>query len=96
MTFKTILETGSYTNAAFKLGYTQSTITSHIQTLEQEIGEALFTYVQKKLTSIGKELLPSVNDLLGTYNQISTLKNKKNISGELRIAAPKTYALQKY
>lgn len=33
-TFLTIVEIGTYTGAASKLGYTQSTITSHIQALE--------------------------------------------------------------
>ncbi|EFV69903.1 hypothetical protein HMPREF1012_03918 [Bacillus sp. BT1B_CT2] len=44
ITFQTIVEMGSYTGAASKLGYTQSTITTHIQALEHEIGGALFTY----------------------------------------------------
>ncbi|GAA3333432.1 hypothetical protein GCM10020331_097440 [Ectobacillus funiculus] len=35
ITFRTIVDVGSYTNAAIKLGYTQSTITSHIQALEK-------------------------------------------------------------
>ncbi len=44
ITFQAIVDKGSYTGAAAKLGYTQSTITTHIQALEQEIGGALFTY----------------------------------------------------
>lgn len=38
VTFQAILETGSYTGAAVNLGYTQSTLTAHIQALESEIG----------------------------------------------------------
>lgn len=38
ITFQTIIEIGSYTGAASQLGYTQSTITAHIQSLEEEIG----------------------------------------------------------
>lgn len=44
VTFQAIVEMGSYTGAAAKLGYTQSTITTHIQALEQETGGALFSY----------------------------------------------------
>lgn len=55
-TFRTIIDVGSYTNAALKLGYTQSTITSHIKALEREVGGELFTYTKRelKLTALGK------------------------------------------
>lgn len=38
VTFRTIVDERSYTNAAVKLGYTQSTITAHIQALEEGLG----------------------------------------------------------
>jgi len=36
-TFKTIVELGGYTRAADYLGYAQSTVTGHIQAIEQEM-----------------------------------------------------------
>ena len=41
-TFKSITEEGNFSNAAPKLGYTQSTVTSQIQQLEQELSIKLF------------------------------------------------------
>ena len=37
VTFKTILEMGSFQKAADKLGYTQSTVTFQIKQLEEEL-----------------------------------------------------------
>src|SRR5690606_25139006 len=91
----TILETGSYSKAATKLNYSQSTITSHIQHLEQELGGALFNFVQRQaeLTTIGQQLLPLANKILDTHEDIRKIKNKGIISGELRIAAPETITI---
>lgn len=41
-TFLSVLEEGSFSRSAEKLGYVQSTITSHIQQLEQACGQKLF------------------------------------------------------
>lgn len=97
LTFRTIVDVGSYTNAAAKLGYTQSTITSHIQALEREIGGELFTYVKRELnlTSLGKELIPLADELLQTYNRIAQMKNHNTISGELKIAAPESLTISR-
>ena len=56
-TFKTILETGSFLNAARKLNYTQSTITFQIQQLEEELSVKLFEKIGRKMiiTQAGKE-----------------------------------------
>ncbi|MGM0875242.1 MAG: LysR family transcriptional regulator [Bacillota bacterium] len=97
ITFRTIVDVGSYTNAAIKLGYTQSTITSHIQALEKEIGGELFTYVKREvnLTSLGKELIPLADELLYSYNRISRMKSRNKISGELKIAAPESLTISR-
>lgn len=42
ITFKTVVEEGSFLRAAQKLCYTQSTVTFHIQQLEQELAIPLF------------------------------------------------------
>jgi LysR family transcriptional regulator, regulator of the ytmI operon len=57
-TFKTIIDTGSFLQAAEKLQYAQSTITLHIQQLEKELGVKLFSRQGKKLqlTAAGKAL----------------------------------------
>lgn len=65
-TFQTILETGSFLQAAEKLQYAQSTITLHIQQLEAELGVKVFLRQGKKiqLTTAGKALESHANFLL--------------------------------
>ncbi|OCT15945.1 transcriptional regulator [Paenibacillus pectinilyticus] len=42
LTFRTIIEEGSFTKAAAKLNYAQSTVTNQVQRLEKELGFKLF------------------------------------------------------
>lgn len=65
-TFQTIIQTGSFLQAAEQLQYAQSTITLHIQQLEQELGVKLFLRHGKKikLTAAGKALEVHANFLL--------------------------------
>ena len=87
--FKSIIEEGSFLKAAKKLHYTQSTITSHIQQLEEELQVKLFEKIGRKmnLSSFGKKLLPYVEELLTTEEKIIQLSKDKNlIKGTLKIA----------
>lgn len=99
-TFKSIIEEGNFSNAAMKLGYTQSTITSQIQQLEQELAIKLFEKIGRNmvLTPLGKELIPYADELLNTVKKIEGIgKYGKNITGELKIAVAESlmsYKLQ--
>ena len=66
-TFRTIVETGSFTKAAEKLNYTQSAITFQIDQLEQELSAQLFEKVGRRmaLTKAGELLIPYVDEVLG-------------------------------
>ncbi|USK72478.1 LysR family transcriptional regulator [Peribacillus asahii] len=93
VTFKKVIETGSFTQAAEHLGYTQSTVTSHIQALEEHLGAPLFDRMGRKirLTEIGKKLLPYTQDILDTYGKIESITSEeKDIRGTLKIAAPES------
>jgi DNA-binding transcriptional LysR family regulator len=88
-TFKSIIEEGTFSNAAMKMGYTQSTVTSQIQQLEQALSIKLFEKIGRNmvLTTLGKELIPYTNQLLDTVNKIENIgKYNDNIAGELKIA----------
>lgn len=88
-TFKSIIEEGNFSNAALKMGYTQSTVTSQIQQLEQELSIKLFEKIGRNmvLTTLGKELIPYANELLDTVKKIESIgKHDNNITGELKIA----------
>ena len=99
-TFKSIIEEGNFSNAAMKLGYTQSTVTSQIQQLEQELSIKLFEKIGRNmvLTTLGKEMLPYANELLNTVKKIENVgKFGDNITGELKIAVAESlmsYKLQ--
>lgn len=47
-TFLVVVETGSFTRAAQKLDYAQSSITAQIQALEAELKQPLFDRIGKK------------------------------------------------
>jgi len=95
ITFQTIVEIGSYTGAASMLGYTQSTLTSHIQALEKEIGGELFTYLNRnlQLTHLGKELIPLAEDLLSAHEHIKNIRNTLEVKGVLKVAAPESLTI---
>ncbi|KRE82539.1 hypothetical protein ASG89_14910 [Paenibacillus sp. Soil766] len=59
-TFVTVMEEKSFSKAALKLGYVQSTVTMHISQLEQTLGQALFTRLPRgvELTAAGREVAP--------------------------------------
>ncbi|MDO4545555.1 MAG: LysR family transcriptional regulator [Bacillota bacterium] len=96
-TFKVITESGSFSEAAEKLGYTRSTITFQIQRLEKEFGIILFEKIGKKmyLSQEGKAILPYVETILKNYDQILICGNVEK--SKLRIAVPEsllTYRFQ--
>lgn len=96
-TLKVITESTSFAEAAEKLNYTRSTVTFHVQQLEKEFGIPLFEKRGKKmcLTHEGKAILPYVETILNSYDQI--LICGKSEMSILRIAVPEsllTYCLQ--
>ncbi len=55
--FKTIVEEGTFTKAAAKLNYAQSTVTNHIKKLEEELEVALFLEGKSNVLTLEGELL---------------------------------------
>jgi len=91
VTFKTILEIGSFQKAADKLGYTQSTVTFQIKQLEEELAIKLFEKIGRKmeLTQAGKDILPYVDMILQGAEQIGNYgKSLSEITGTLKLAIP--------
>ncbi|MGN7855131.1 MULTISPECIES: LysR family transcriptional regulator [Exiguobacterium] len=97
ISFLKIIETGSYTAAASELGYTQSTITSHMQLLEQEVGGALFFYANRtlQLSPLGQEIIPLAEDLLATHEKIKSIQQQDSFEGVLKIAAPESLTISR-
>ncbi len=94
ITFQTILDEGSFTAAADKLGYTQSTITFQIDQLEQELSVKLFERIGRKmvLTAAGKELIPYVAEVMASVGKLRYVgKGLLDCEGELHIGVAETF-----
>ncbi len=91
ITFKTILEAGSFQKAADKLNYTQSTVTFQMKQLEEELALKLFEKIGRRmeLTQAGRDILPYVDTILQGAEQINNYGKKlSEITGSLKLAIP--------
>ena len=89
-TFVRAADAGSFSRAAAQLGYTQSTVTSQIQGLEEELGVPLFDRLPRgiALTRAGEVFLEHARELLlGAENARIAVKEQSEPSGRLRIGA---------
>jgi DNA-binding transcriptional LysR family regulator len=96
ITFRSIVQHNSFTKAALELQYSQSTITSHIKMLEEELGTPIFDRFGKKfvLNDVGKQLYIHTLELLEEYEKIRNLPhNNGEIKGELKIGASETVTI---
>lgn len=87
-TFIQVAELHSFTKAAEKLGYTQSTVSFQIKQLESELGTTLFDRINHTitLTDQGRQLLETVhkiNRLLRDFQM--NLTDPSEISGHVKI-----------
>lgn len=87
--FLRVAELGSFTKAAAELGYAQSTITNHIQQLEQELNRPLFEHFGRRvvLTAYGSQLIPYVNKILSLQEQMRALNHSDStqVFGSVRV-----------
>lgn len=89
ISFKTISETKSFSQAASVLGYAQPTITFQIKQLETELGVPLFDRIgnQIRLTLSGQILLDYTLKILSLSDEVKhVIANNSAPSGMLRIA----------
>lgn len=89
-TFLRIVETGSFAKAAQELQYAPSTVTAHIQALEQELGCALFERIGRKnhLTELGGEFLDYASQMMHIRQKMSQMgEQTENSEITLRIGA---------
>ena len=91
MSFIHVAELNSFTKAAERLGYSQSTISFQIKQLENELGCSLFDRINHSisLTDKGKELLEyaqRVTALTGEFMQ--TMQGDDTVKGKIHFVAP--------
>ncbi|MHB8129281.1 MAG: LysR family transcriptional regulator [Mobilitalea sp.] len=92
-TFITICELKSFTATANSLGYAQSTITTQIKLLEDELGTALFNRIGKNisLTYEGEKLLPFAKQIMQLERSIiNNIYSTNEASGHLIIGTPES------
>jgi DNA-binding transcriptional LysR family regulator len=93
-TFATIARLGSFVQAADALGYAQSTITAHIQALENETKVRLFERLghRVELTAQGKLLLPYAEQVIKlTSEAAKVLANPDIPQGPLTIGTAESF-----
>ncbi|MGG3693605.1 LysR family transcriptional regulator [Heyndrickxia ginsengihumi] len=93
-TFAIAAEHLNFTKAAKILNFTQPTVSLHIQALEQELNQALFLRIDKKLilTPAGKLLQQYTNELLSTVQKIEQeFLSLSPPKGTITIAAAEAY-----
>lgn len=89
-TFVTISRLNSFTKAANQLGYAQSSVTSQIQLLEQELEVRLFERFGRNisLTPEGKGFLTYANQMLNLWENVKGLAfDSGTVKGTLTIGA---------
>jgi DNA-binding transcriptional LysR family regulator len=96
ITFKSIVDMGGFSKAAVHLGYAQSTVTAHIQALEQELGVPLFNRIGKKvqLTEVGEHFLSHAIEMIQLYSKAKDVfQMDKEETATLRIGAPESLTI---
>ncbi len=93
-TFVMVNEMKSFTQAAARLGFTQSTISFQIRQLEKELGMPLFERINHtvRLTNGGEKLLPIAQHMLRLAAEASHISAKAEPEGIIRIAIAESLA----
>ncbi|UTV98310.1 LysR family transcriptional regulator [Marinomonas rhizomae] len=85
ITFRSLVETGSFTKTAKQLGLTQPAVSQHIQKLERDLGEPLLVRHGRvtDMTPAGEVLLQHIKELEACYEGFivswqSHLESKSN------------------
>lgn len=89
-TFKVVASELSFTKAANILNYAQSSVSAHIQALEDELGTPLFERLGKQiiLTDAGRRMAQSTERILADVEEMKKLVPSNDIpSGTLTIGA---------
>ena len=88
-TFIAVCECGGFTAAAESLGYSQSTVSSQIKQLENELDAVLFDRIRHNttVTAQGQIVLEYTRQIMKTYEQMAAaLHHPEEITGEIHLA----------
>lgn len=90
-----IRNTGGFASAAEHLGYTQPTLTSHIQSLEKELGVKLFDRLghQVRLTRKGEDFILYAERILKLVGEAANAVSEKAACSKIIIGASETFSV---
>ncbi|MDV3127181.1 LysR family transcriptional regulator [Mycobacterium sp. 21AC1] len=92
--FLSVAHAGSFTEAALELGFTQSTVTSHVQKLERQMGRRVLDRLPHgvQTTDLGSRLVPLAEAMLATEDRIRALpvERTQRPAGTVRVMAPES------
>ncbi|WP_063042469.1 LysR family transcriptional regulator [Nocardia grenadensis] len=92
--FLTVARLESFTEAAHELGYTQPTVTGHIQKLERRLGNRLLDRLTSRVvvTEIGARLIPHAEELLAAEERLQAASRDRTTrpAGTVRLLAPES------
>jgi len=91
-TFVTVVDCGSFAEAARRLHLTPAGLAQRIRTLEMEIGAPLFIRSGRtvKPTAAGAAILLPARNFLGELRDLKSVASSGSLSGELRLGAVQT------
>lgn len=95
-TFSAIVQTGSFIEASKALGYAQPTVTTHVQSLENELNVKLFERLghRIKLTQEGEQLLYYAENILKLSSEaISALSPSGSMARKIVIGANESFSV---
>jgi DNA-binding transcriptional LysR family regulator len=89
-----VVETGSITETARRLGRTQPAITLQLQRLEELIGKAIFIHEGRRLflTAEGEMVLSYARSILGFHDELLSRLISPDIEGHVVLGTPDLYA----
>ncbi|MFC3182466.1 LysR family transcriptional regulator [Cypionkella sinensis] len=92
--FLAVVDEGSVTAAADRIGRTQSAVSMQIRKLEESLGQPLFTRLPRGvvLTPRGAQLLPYARRVTSLLEEAATALREKPLAGPVRIGIPDEYA----
>jgi DNA-binding transcriptional LysR family regulator len=96
-TFRAVAEELSFSRAAAKLGYVQSSVSAQVRVLEQELGVSLFDRLGRRiaLTDAGEVMFAYSGELLALADRtreavVDAGAGSGEVTGSLRMSAPET------
>ncbi|MFG5777415.1 LysR substrate-binding domain-containing protein [Comamonas sp. J-3] len=93
--FVAVVDSGSFSHAALRIGRSQSAVSMQIQKLEALIGKPLLERGGKRVTpnSAGTDLLVHARRLLRLSDEAWASVTRPHVSGKVRLGVPESYAV---